>query len=435
MLGSNGLPYGFSGFSGFGRLGQATTPPIENLGSRSGHRKLANQRLGLPSIARRRRTVGPLPTLRPMQITKQVLAQSWRSWYDIDARPAGPGWLQLVWTVCFAAVVGLVFTVMGVTSNDQWREPLQWWRWYRVNLAISLTVALTIHALFSIGFALLSRERIRRFSPGRRGLFFGGLPVLGIAIGWPLGVWLVSGDVAGWVRISGNQLTGAALFALVLNGVIFALYGSTTKRLAAERRATEAQLRLLQAQIEPHFLFNTLANVEALLEHDLPKARRMLSSFTDYLRVSLGALRQQESPLGQELDLARSYLLLLQTRMEDRLTFSIEADETTLRVQVPPLLLQPLVENAVVHGLEPAIAGGTVQVRARLQGAHLVLEVQDDGRGLASPARPGARKGAGMALDNIRQRLAGRYGGAATLELLPGQPGTLARITLPLDHA
>ena len=101
---------------------------------------------------------------------------------------------------------------------------------------------------------------------------------------------------------------------------------------------------------------------------------------------------------------------------------------------MPPLLLQPLVENAVMHGLEPAIDGGTLQLRARVQGRQLVLEVQDDGRGLDAPPRPGARRGNGMALDNIRQRLLARYGTEATLELQALQPGTLARITLPLDE-
>ena len=377
-----------------------------------------------------------------MQITRSLLKQSWRSWYDFDVRRAGPEWLQLVWTVLFATVIGLLFTLFGIASHNDWAEPVRWWRWFRVNFVISLVVALCIHALFAIGIRWLTRDRIRRFTDRQRGLFFAGVPLLGVLIGWPTGVWLVSGDVAGWLRVSSNQLLGSAAVALLINGILFLLYASTARRLAAEKRATEAQLRLLQAQIEPHFLFNTLANVETLLDHDLPKARQMLASFTDYLRASLGALRQQESPLSQELELARSYLLLLQARMEERLQFSIEASDAAQRVVLPPLLLQPLVENAVVHGLEPAIAGGTVQVRARVEntpaGRQLVLEVQDDGRGLDAPARPGHRPrqkpGTGLALDNIRQRLAGRYGTEAKLELQALQPhGTLARITLPLN--
>ena len=201
----------------------------------------------------------------------------------------------------------------------------------------------------------------------------------------------------------------------------------------AERRATESQLRLLQAQIEPHFLFNTLANVQSLMDHDLPKAKHMLQSFTDYLRASLGTLRNDNSPLDHELQLAQSYLQLLQARMEDRLRFSIVADAAARAQPLPPLLLQPLVENAVVHGLEPSIAGGSVGINARVEGGQLVIEVMDDGLGLNAAPKGRARSGAGMALDNVRQRLATRYGDAATLTLTDAAPGTRARITLPLQ--
>jgi len=225
----------------------------------------------------------------------------------------------------------------------------------------------------------------------------------------------------------------SAALALLISFIFFLFFNSMQNKLEAEKRATEAQLRLLQAQIEPHFLFNTLANVQSLMDHDLPSAKQMLASFTDYLRASLTTLRSDSSPVAHELALAQSYLQLLQARMEDRLQFSIHADDTARALPLPPLLLQPLVENAVVHGLEPSIAGGTVQVSARVQGQQLVLEVQDDGMGLNAPARPGRRTGHGMALANIRQRLLTRYGSAATLEVTALHPGTLARITLPLE--
>jgi two-component sensor histidine kinase len=369
-----------------------------------------------------------------MQITSQLLRASWRSWYSQDLQRVGPAWLQLVWTLVFGTVVGMGFTVMGVLTHGDWADPARWWRWFRVNVVIALVVSLTIHGLFAVTIAWLTQQRIRSMRNGSRALYFTVVPLVGVSIGWPLGVWLVSGDAAGWVRIDASQMASSAALALLISTIIFLFFNSTARRLEAEKRATEAQLRLLQAQIEPHFLFNTLANVESLLDHDLPKARQMLVAFTDYLRASLGALRQQQSPLAQELELARSYLLLLQSRMEDRLQFRIDAEPAAERVAVPPLLLQPLVENAVVHGLEPAIAGGTLQLRARVQGRHLVLEVQDDGRGLDAPPRPGARRGNGMALDNIRQRLLARYGTEATLELQALQPGTLARITLPLEE-
>jgi sensor histidine kinase YesM len=190
---------------------------------------------------------------------------------------------------------------------------------------------------------------------------------------------------------------------------------------------------LLQGQIEPHFLFNTLAGVLSLIDHEPAKAKQMLQDFTEYLRASLGSLRNDQSPLSQELDLAEHYLRLLGARMEDRLHWHIDADEAARRVQVPPLLLQPLVENAIHHGLEPQLEGGTVHVSARVQGLQLVLEVRDDGRGPDAAPRAGARKGSGMALKNIRERLLSRYGGSATLELQASHPGTRVVMRLPVE--
>ena len=129
-------------------------------------------------------------------------------------------------------------------------------------------------------------------------------------------------------------------------------------------RANEAQLRLLQGQMEPHFLFNTLANVISLIDADAPRAKHMLEALTDYLRASLGGLRHDDSTLAAELDLARRYLELMQTRMGDRLRFEIDVDEALGRAALMPLVLQPLIENAVKHGLEPQVDGGTVRVTA-----------------------------------------------------------------------
>ena len=200
----------------------------------------------------------------------------------------------------------------------------------------------------------------------------------------------------------------------------------------AEKRATEAQLRLLQAQIEPHFLFNTLANVVALIDHEPAKARQMLGAFTDYLRASLTGLRRDVGPLADELALAEAYLRVQQSRMEERLRFVIEADENVRAALLPPLLLQPLVENAVQHGLEPTLDGGTVRVQARAEGGELVIEVHDDGRGLHAPPRKaaGQRRGAGQhprtAGATLRQRPPAWRSSAA-------DPGTVARLRLPLE--
>jgi two-component sensor histidine kinase len=371
---------------------------------------------------------------------RPYLKASWRSWWSADLRRVGPEWLHLAWTALFSMVIALGFTIIGFAlfarGEGAWRNWRGWVEWYGINLAVALCVGLVIHALFRLGERLIGADRIRAFSSPLRGLYFGGLPVLGTAIGWPLASWLVGQDGPGWFRLGdANTIVGSLLLSALISLVIYQFFAAKERQAQAEKRATEAQLRLLQGQIEPHFLFNTLAGVISLIDESPARAKAMLLAFTDYLRASLTTLRHDEGPLSQELELARAYLLLLQSRMEDRLRFSIDADEAARRVPVPPLLLQPLVENAVHHGLEPTLDGGTVTVRARVAGGRLVLEVLDNGRGLHAPPRRGNRAGAGMALANIRQRLQGRYGGEATLELNTTDAGTLARITLPCPGA
>jgi signal transduction histidine kinase len=378
-----------------------------------------------------------------MLIDRSLLKSSWNSWITSSLERSGPYWMQWLWTLLFCAALAVVFTVLGFIayardSVGAWRNLAGWAEWYGRNLVVTLTIGTIIHLLFDACRSTFATPAALRNWKGWQGtLFFSGVPLLGTAIGWPLGIWLVGPRIENWQLgpQTVNTIVGTVLLALLLTFVFHQFFALKNDQLQAERRATEAQLRLLQGQIEPHFLFNTLANVQALMDHDLPKARQMLASFTDYLRASLGALRGDSSAVAQELDLAQSYLQLLQGRMEERLQFSISADADARRQPLPPLLLQPLVENAVVHGLEPSIEGGSVHVSARVQGQQLVLEVQDDGRGLdAAPQRRSSTTGHGLALSNIRQRLLARYGSAATLDVQPALPrGTLARITLPLQ--
>lgn len=368
-----------------------------------------------------------------------LLRRSLNSWISSDIPRVGPYWLQLFWTGLLSLAFATAFTVLALAlragdANLPGADRVL--KVFGQNLVISATVSYMIHAFFEVGGRLIGGEAgSERMRAWQRVLYFGGLPMLGVILGWPLGLWL--SGVGGLETFTGDQgrriIVLSLSLALLLTTLSYFWFGARARALLAERQATEAQLRLLQAQIEPHFLFNTLANVQSLMDHDPPKARQMLQSFTDYLRVSLGALRRDEGPLSQELELARIYLSLQQGRMADRLRFTVQADEAAAQQMMPPLLLQPLVENAVHHGLEPSIEGGTVQVRAMVQNKHLVLEVLDDGRGLNAAPRPGPKRGNGVALDNVRQRLQARYGDAAKLELLATQAGTCARITLPLQ--
>ena len=194
------------------------------------------------------------------------------------------------------------------------------------------------------------------------------------------------------------------------------------------KQAIEAELKLMQAQVEPHFLFNTLASVQFLTETDPPKASMMLGHLLAYLRAALPQLRSNSTTLGQETDLAQAYLSIMQMRMGPRLRFAIDIADELRPHGFPPMLLMSLVENAIKHGLEPTAEGGTVRLEARREGDRIAVSVVDDGRGLAG------KIGNGVGLSNLRGRLRALYADHArfTLEECPPH-GARATVELPYD--
>jgi sensor histidine kinase YesM len=198
------------------------------------------------------------------------------------------------------------------------------------------------------------------------------------------------------------------------------------QRLEAEKRGVEAQLRMLQAQIEPHFLFNTLANLAGLIEADPKQAGRLLAALNRYLRASLERTRAQGGTLGDELNLLEAYLEILRIRLGPRLAYSFAVAPDLRALPFPPMLLQPLVENAVRHGIEPQVAGGRIQIAAGLGDGALALTVRDTGAGL------GDTPGSGVGLDNVRARLAALFGAAGSLQIeQAAEGGVLATLRLP----
>jgi sensor histidine kinase YesM len=169
---------------------------------------------------------------------------------------------------------------------------------------------------------------------------------------------------------------------------------SSSKIAEAAQLLAEARLRTLQAQIEPHFLYNTLANVVSLIGSEPDKARHMLERLIDFLRASLSASRAEQATLGAELDLAAAYLDLLAVRMGARLRWRIEAQaQTAAALKIAPMLIQPLLENAIMHGLEPKVDGGEIVVRASCaDGGALRIEVGDDGLGLGTRGAAARRR-------------------------------------------
>jgi sensor histidine kinase YesM len=199
------------------------------------------------------------------------------------------------------------------------------------------------------------------------------------------------------------------------------------------RQAREAELRALQSQLEPHMLFNTLANLRVLIGLDPPRAQAMLDRLIAHLRATLNASRRATQPLEAEFAHLDDYLALMAVRMGPRLAVRLDLPAELAAQPVPPLLLQPLVENAIKHGLEPKVEGGRIEVRARREGGVLHLSVRDTGVG---PGAPPAAGGSAFGLEQVRTRLATLYGSRATLTLRPAadaEGGALATLTLPLE--
>jgi sensor histidine kinase YesM len=196
-----------------------------------------------------------------------------------------------------------------------------------------------------------------------------------------------------------------------------------------EKQVLEARLKLMQAQIEPHFLFNTLANVQHLVEANPVLAARTLESLISYLRAALPEMREGQTTLGRETDMAKAYLEIQQTRMGTRLQFSLAVPAELRPVSFPPLMILTLVENAIKHGIDPLQQGGEIELTAGV--AHdgtLDVAVADTGQGLSPSA------GIGVGLQNIRERLHALYGKSAKLELEENAPrGMVARIRIEKD--
>jgi sensor histidine kinase YesM len=193
-----------------------------------------------------------------------------------------------------------------------------------------------------------------------------------------------------------------------------------------EKNVLEARLQLMQAQVEPHFLFNTLANVQHLVETDPPAASRVLSSLIHYLRAALPQMREGATNLGREIDMARAFLEIHRVRMGSRLEFAIDVPDPLKGRAFPPMMLISLVENAIKHGVDPCCESGRVVIRAEESGGRLRVSVADTGEGI-SPA-----KGGGVGLANIRERLKALYGASARLVLEENAPrGVVASIEVP----
>jgi sensor histidine kinase YesM len=311
------------------------------------------------------------------------------------------------------------------------------------NLVISMCIGWLADILIDVPRLLIWGLKRPPFLP-MMGLWFVAIPVAQRVGNWGaahlLGIPLERIDAA-------RAQNSTALFVLTILVCVFISYmfytrmrfehmkaeaeAEKARAAATEKQALQAQLRLLQAQIEPHMLFNTLANLKGLIAIDAPRAQHMLDQLIQYMRVTLLSSRAEQTTLGDEFALMDAYLGLMSVRMGARLSYALQLPDDLRTVELPPMLLQPLVENAIKHGLEPKIDGGRVEVRARREGDLLVLTVSDTGLGLdCDPADP---NGTHVGLANICERLRALYGERAGCVLTPNAPdGAIATLTIPL---
>ncbi len=364
------------------------------------------------------------------------LADAWPAFWSLHKERAEPAWARFLIANALAFALGLTLVSLAGLLRLRWFDPA-WWGAVAVpalgvGLAIGNTLLLMFRAL-ELASTQSTLDRLGAPDGWRPALFLHAFTGAGIVLGCAAGMGLVGVlyDRAVWNDLARTEhRVHLALAVLTLIGANFLAWWFRVRKRAEQRRANEARLHLLQAQIEPQFLFNTLADVQDLLEHEPDRARQMLEEFTDYLRASLAQLRSDNTTAGQELDMARCYLQVLRHRMGERLHFSISASVQARHAVLPPGLLQPLLEHAVRHRLATNVETGSVCIDAQVCHNALEMSVRDDsgtGRAPHEHVTP--------ALENLRARLQARYGSTAALTWRAHGAGTCAVITLPFVAA
>jgi signal transduction histidine kinase len=245
--------------------------------------------------------------------------------------------------------------------------------------------------------------------------------------------WATRARYAFVSRFSDDLLVYAAVLLATLAVSYYRAHQARELRAAElEARLSRAQLQALRSQIQPHFLFNTLHSISALMGTDPPGARRMIADLKELLSLALEHSEEQEVTLAGELAFVEKYVSIQRTRFRDRVAVEYRVDREVLDARVPRLVLQPLVENSIRHGLAPRTAPGCIEVRAARSGSWLVLAVSDDGEGLPDGGDRPAREGVG--LGNTRARLRGLYGDAHSLEARGGRDGGF-RVELRIPYS
>jgi LytS/YehU family sensor histidine kinase len=308
----------------------------------------------------------------------------------------------------------------------------------------SLVISLIYSQCIGLSIAASTVVAIRLFKTAKlsgqvllmsAAIFIGG--VVGITLGgvatgiiFQQAAPAVSGDIK--IKMFLSNMLYALLFGSFISYLFIShqkLSDEKIRRLEVEKNSIVTEIKLLQSQMEPHFLFNTLSNILSLIDADPGKAKRMLESFTAFLRSSLVTARNETITLSQEMDVIKNYLAIFSVRMGNRLRYTIDIPESLRNFKIPPLLVQPLVENAVKHGLEPSVNGGTLLVQGSREADTVRIIVADSGIGVNETS-----PGNGIGLDNIKRRLSLLYGEQGRLFFEENRPsGVKVVIEIPYE--
>lgn len=340
--------------------------------------------------------------LRVVLLASLVLTLLWLPIFESS-------WLLPPTRVLFVGCVQLL--AFGIVERWPKRLPRFVARWVLQVIAVAVVTPFAVALIYSL--TTISLPEVWSADPKK--LFgFGILTAAGLLVS----PWIAMSAL--YRHINGQAEQQALAFEL--------------ERSKLARDALDSRLRLLQAQVEPHFLFNTLANVRELVDSGSPQASEVLGSLITYLRAAVPNLHNSATTLGQELELVQAYLELMHMRMPDRLQFAIQAEPAALAVQCPPMTLLTLVENAIRHGIDPSEDGGQIDVSVRIQDGRCLAEVKDSGVGLSGSDIYGqsTSKGLGTGLANLRERLQLVFGNEAQLSLTALEPhGFCVNISIP----
>ena len=331
-------------------------------------------------------------------------------------------------TLAFCCFIG---SALAISGNGSWGS----------QMVYSLSIGTISWLVIDTGRLLLSGHKEILWPKGPWGYV---LVALGVTVGFlggnAIGDAWVGAPLLEFRSFGAHKMASTIIITLAATiGMCFFFFSlGKSKHMqsqldVAQRDATEARLKLLETQLEPHMLFNTLANLRVLITADPPRAVAMLDRLNSYLRVTLSGSRTLAHPLSAEFNRLGDYLELMSVRMGERLRYTLDLPDELRDLPVPPLLLQPLVENSIRHGLEPKVEGGEIAVRAHKDAGRLVIEVSDTGVGLDAAA---PSEGSGFGLEQVRERLATVYGVQAQMHLAATPAGgTRTTLSFPLPAA